>query len=265
MISIITSLYKSDRYLDEYVKHVMVFADVLIKKGVVFEFVVIANDPTEKERGLMDIFGGRKWFRFVEVKREPLYATWNRGVDMANGDIIGFWNVDDVRGAEAFIDGLDLISKGAELVYYPFTIKWYVDLLYMSILVRWKTISPPSYERKEFMRSMHCGPFFVFKKSLYKEVGPFDEQFKIVGDFDWCIRAAKKTDAFVLSKESAGTFRVDGTGLSSGGKPAHVAENNVVYIRHDVVDKLREVDQKFMKPYKPDRILYNGVYSIINN
>lgn len=265
MISIITSLYNADQYVDAYAKHLSDFSDVLLKKNVAFEIIVIANDPTEKERGLNCMFKGNTWFRFIEVKREPLYATWNRGVAMANGGVIGFWNVDDIRRAEAIIDGLDLIDKGARLVYYPFTIKWYVTFFKKGILVKWRTIVPPRFERREFSRSMHCGPFFIFTKSLYDEVGPFDEQFKIVGDFDWCIRATKKTDAFALSNKSAGTFRVDGNGLSSGGKPIHVAENNVVYIRHSVSDKLEEVDRMFMDPYKPDSILHNGTYSVINN
>jgi glycosyltransferase involved in cell wall biosynthesis len=265
MISIITSLYRSDAYLDAYVKHLMLFSDALTKQKVDFEVIVIANDSTIKEKNLKEIFGSKKWFRFVEVELEPLYATWNRGVGLANGDTIGFWNVDDIRRVEAIIDGIDLISKGAELVYYPFTIKWYLTVLYWPILVKRRTILPPSYEKREFTCSMHCGPFFIFKKSLYEEIGPFDEQFKIVGDFDWCIRAAKKTNAFALSKESAGIFRVDGNGLSSGGKPVHVAENNIVYIRHGINDKIEEVDRNLMNAYKPDSILHAGKNITINS
>ena len=265
MISIVTSLYRSDRYLNAYIKNLMHFSDVLSANGVDFEVIAIANDPTEKEKALQNVFNGKKWFKFVEVKREPLYATWNRGIELAKGDVVGFWNVDDIRRPEAIIDGLDLIAKGAALVYYPFTIKWYLHVLGLSLPVKRSIISPPAYERHEFMRSMHCGPFFIFRKSLYEDVGPFDEQFKIVGDFDWCIRAAGKTDKFALSKESAGIFRVDGNGLSSGGKPIHVAENNVVYIRHGVTDKLQKVERESMESYRPDSILHNGIYSIINN
>ena len=265
MISIVTSLYKSDRYLDTYIKYLMFFSDVLIKQGIDFEVIVIANDPTQKERGLREIFKDKQWLRFVEVGREPLYATWNRGVGLARGDVVGFWNVDDLRRPEAIVDGLELIKKGAELVYYPFTIKWYINFLRQSIMVRWRSVVPPPYEKQEFVRSMHCGPFFIFRKSLYDAIGPFDEQFKIVGDFDWCIRAAKHTDAFALSKESAGVFRVDGTGLSSGGKPIHVAENNIVYTRYGIDDKLEEVDPELMKPYKANSILHNGSYTLIHN
>ncbi|EKD23707.1 MAG: glycosyl transferase family 2 [uncultured bacterium] len=263
MISIITSLYKSDRYLNTYTEQLRIFTDELLRNNVEFEVIVIANDVTERERNLQSVFSKEKWFVFSAVKLEPLYVTWNRGVAMAKGDIICFWNADDVRSAKAIIDGIRRINEGAELVYHPFLIKWYLNVLDWSIFVKRRTILPPLYDQKEFTRSMHCGPFFLFTKSLYQAVGPFDEQFKIVADFDWCIRAANKTNKFVLSKESAGIFRVDGNGLSSGGKPIHVAENNVVYLRHSVSDKLQEVDQNLMAPYKPESILHDGVYSII--
>src|SRR3990167_3573116 len=78
---------------------------------------------------------------------------------------------------------------------------------------------------REFALSMHCGPFFIFSRSLYDKVGPFDEQFRIVGDFDWCIRAVKISDKFMLSAKVAGVFKRTGDTLS-GGNLRHAAENN---------------------------------------
>jgi hypothetical protein len=101
---------------------------------------------------------------------------------------------------------------------------------------------------------MHCGPFFIFTRELYNKMGPFDEQFKIVADFDWCVRAAKITDKFFLGKESAGVFRVDGKGLSSGGKPIHQAENNIVYRRHGVEDKIVKGFESFEVGYYVDKL-----------
>jgi GT2 family glycosyltransferase len=260
MISIITSLYKSDKYLSDFGKNLIVFSECLISKKINFEIIVIANDPTETELAFAERFSKENWFRFIKVKREPLYATWNRGINLSEGNVIAFWNVDDVRRADAIIDGIKLIDEGADLVYFPFLIRWYLNIMNVSIPVKRKFILPPEYNKKEFTGSMHCGPFFMFKKSLFQSVGPFDEQFKIVGDFDWCIRAAKITDGFVLSKESAGSFRVDGRGLSSGGKPIHAVENNIVYMRHGVTDKITPINEEYLTKYRPKQILFQGAY-----
>ncbi len=265
MLTLITSLYKSERYLAQYIANLKKFAEILSRNKVDFEIIVIANAPSEKEKELKEIFKNNPWFVFAEVAREPLYASWNRGVESAKNEIIGFWNVDDIRYPEAVIDGLRLLKEGAELVYFPFIIKWYLKIFRFSLLVKQKKIEPPVFERREFVRSMYCGPFFIFKKSLYEKVGPFDEQFKIVGDFDWCVRAAKITDKFVLSDKIAGVFRVDkalgalgisGAGLSGGRANArHLAENNIVCVRHGIKDKIQPADENLMKEYNSDKIV----------
>ena len=256
-ITLITSLYKSENYLENYLKRVEKFAGFLLEGNIDFEILVIGNDFTAMEKEKLEQFKDlNKWFRIFYIPRESLYASWNRGIDKAQGDIIGFWNVDDVRYPKAIIDGIRLIKEGAELVYFPFGYLRYVKLLGLRILVKKKLILPPLFNRKEFTRSMHCGPFFIFTKSLYKKVGPFDEQFKITGDFDWCMRVAKVTK-FKLSKKMAGKFIKDGSGLSGRQSSSlQEVENNIIYIRHGVLDKMKRVDKELSKSYNAHKIYY---------
>jgi len=254
MISLITSLYGSEPYLKKYFKKITKFADFLSKNNIDFEIIIISNDSTVGEKQELEKSKNlNKWVRIFYISREPLYASWNRGVEMAKNEIIGFWNVDDVRYPEAVIDGIRLVREGAELVYFPFIIKWYIDFLDFSFVVRKRTIHPPIFDQKEFIRSMHCGPFFIFTKSLYKKVGPFDEQFKIAGDFDWCIRVAKISE-FKLSKKIAGEFSVYRNALSSGKNPLRETENNVIYRRHKVLGKIQKVNEKLESAYSINKI-----------
>lgn len=243
MVTFVTSLYKPEKYLKDYLKHILEFSKAM--SG--FEVIIISNDTSDWAKDKLEKFINRNnaasWLRVFNVSRESLYASWNRGVKLAKNDIVGFWNVDDIRYPEAAADAVRLIREGAELVYFPFVIKWYLNFFGWAFLVKRKKIVPPVFDKREFTRSMHCGSFFVFKKSLYDKVGPFDEQFKIVGDFDWCIRAAKVSDKFVRSDKIAGVFgRYYGSNLS-GGNERHVAENNLVYARHGVEDKIRSVNK----------------------
>ena len=259
MISFITSLYKSEKYLKKYLKKIRKFADFLSKNNIDFEIIIISNDSTLGEKQELEKFKNlNKWIKIFYVSREPLYASWNRGAELAKNEIIGFWNVDDVRYPEAVIDGIRLIGEGTELVYFPFWYLRYIRLLGLRILVKKKLILPPPFNRKEFTRSMHCGPFFIFTKSLYKKVGPFDEQFKIAGDFDWCVRAAKVTE-FKLSKEIAGKFIKDGSGLSGRqSNSLQEVENNIIYKRYGSLDKMKKVDNKLLKRYNLSKIYYQA-------
>ena len=263
MFSLITSLYRSDKYLDSFSRDLKNFADALNESKVEFELIAILNDPTTREIKFTEEFKGQPWFRFETVGREPLYATWNRGVALAKGEILGFWNVDDIRFPGVLVEARELFSRGFELVYFPFYIKryfkigsWYLPLPSQKIDSR-----IPEYNaetRSQFFEDMNCGPFFMFSKELYNRVGPFDEQFKIAGDFDWCVRAAKVSEKFKKAKTPAGQFRVDGGGLSAGGSMRHTVENNLIYKRGSLTHKILPEDPEVAKAYKPEQMLKNG-------
>ncbi len=238
MISIVLSLYNSGRYINKLFTRLSRVAKSLEAKGARFEIIIVFNNPTEKELKVIAKLKNKSWFRYIVVDRETVFASWNRGVRMAKGEVIAFWNADDTRFAGAIIDGYNLIKNGADLVYFPFHILWVLRFGPMAVPVKYRHISPPAYNQQEFSRSMHCGPFFMISKEFYNRVGPFDEQFKISGDLDWCVRAAKLFGKFVLSKKNAGIFNVDGRGLSAGANPLMVAENQVIYKRHGITDKL---------------------------
>lgn len=255
MISIVTSLYHAEQYLPRFLKNLAKFQKELSRQNISFESLIIANEPTVGEKVMLKEFGDSPWFKVVEVAREPLYASWNRGVEMATSSVIGFWNVDDERFSKAAIDGLSRLNAGADLIYFPFIYKRYVKVFGLKLLVKRVVVQPLIFQREEFIRSMHCGPFFMFKKNFYQKVGPFDEQFKIAGDFEWCVRAAKIGN-FSLSSEIGGIFVNEGSSLSGGYNPVQFAENNIIYIRHHISGKTHQVSQELLKQYDPNKIFY---------
>lgn len=263
MVTIITSLYKSEKYLPEFTKNLKGFAEEVLSRGLGYEHIIIANAPSIQEREAFNGFYGKPWFKFVAIDRESVYATWNRGVGLALGDRIGFWNVDDKRYPEALSESEELFSKGAELIYFPFIIKRYLKIFGKYFLVHKQTINKVTPEfndqtKPRFLREMHCGPFFMFTKTLYNKVGPFDEQFKTSGDFDWCTRAVLAGGRLVKSQSLAGEFRLDGGGLSAGGSMRQIVENNLVYRRTKALDKLRPEDSIMAAQYHTESILFQG-------
>jgi len=265
MISIITALYKSDRYLPGYFQRLMPFVAELQKRDIPFEVIFVPQLPTPLEKKILAEVSGQPWCRIFENSVPSLYAAWNRGVLEARGDVVGFWNADDWRYVDGTLEAYNLIKQGADVVYSPFRIRRYLQLLGRDFLVHIQSIDRQVPEFNEhtyptFLYQMHCGPFFMFRQTLYDQVGPFDEQFKTVADFEWCVRAAKVTKKFVRAKQLIGSFRVDGRGVSAGGKPRHMAENNIVYIRHGQVNntKLWPETEEYMKAYDPKKIFFQG-------
>jgi len=226
-ISITSSLYKTEKFLKNWQKNLIVFATEAKIIGLGFEINAIANEPSEAELEILNELKKEPWFNLHIIPRESFYASWNRGVQVANADTVTSWNVDDKRNAKAILAGLKKIEAGAELVYFPFIYKRYMRVMRFDLLVKRILVNPPIFNREKFSREMHCGPFYLFTKSLYEKIGPYDETFCIAGDYDWCTRAARVSD-LEKSDTLAGIFeKRDGT-LSGGKNPLQEEENSRV-------------------------------------
>ncbi len=262
MLSIITALYKSERYLESFSKKIENFVNEMQKDGFPTEVILIPREPTSKEREYIDRLKIHSWCREVSCSTPGVNAAWNSGFLAAKGDVFAFCNTDDFRYTCGTKEGIKLVEQGADLVYLPFHIRRYLIFFGRDFLVHRQTINKqvPEFNEQtkaEFFRSMLCGPFFVFRKSLFLRVGPFDEQFKSAGDFDWCIRAAK-IGKLKRGRELGGSYRVDGNGTSGGGKDFITAENNTIALRHHFEDKMKTISPELMNRYDPKSITFRG-------
>jgi hypothetical protein len=251
-ISLVTSLYRSQTFLEAYSQHVLDIAACLDKAGLALEMVLVANDPSEQERQQILYLKERlehaqtAGFVLLEVPRETVYASWNRGVRASSGRCIGFWNIDDVRTAGALIEGHRLISDGCALVYFPYVVQMSYRVLGLFKVTRSTLYKALPYDREVFTRAMRGGSFWLFARELYDQVGAFDEHFKIAGDFEWCARAAEITD-FCPATQLAGRFTLHGANLSDTGSPLQVVEDNIVHLRHGAWARLTPADPVLMR------------------
>ncbi len=236
-------MYRTEKFLLSWSKHVLAFAKEAQEIGLDFEINAIANDPTDTELRLLNTLTPYPWFHLHTVPREPIYASWNRGVSVANAEVCTSWNVDDIRTAAAIKDGLDLIQKNPDktakgiVVYFPFIYKRYINLFDCDFLVKRIVVQPPAFEQQEFIHSMHIGPFFLFTKKAHQNIGGFDEKYTIVGDYEWQARAAVHDVCFLKSEVVSGIFKNNGKTLSGSRASKHTTEQQDVYDRYTVSKK----------------------------
>jgi GT2 family glycosyltransferase len=167
----------------------------------------------------------------------------------SSADVVGFWNVDDVRNGDALLDGVRLMRRGAEVVYFPV-----VEIDYFRrrgrLLERPRFVDAVPSDLDDFTRGMHAGPFFLVSRSAIARIGGFDQQFYMCGDFEWCARAAASGTEFVRSETVGGLFYRGSGALSHDSMERHLAENNVVYLRYGASDKVRPVRESLMAQYR---------------
>ena len=117
---------------------------------------------------------------------DGIYHALNKGIKLANGEIVGFLNSDDVLKNRNTISTIvqNLMAEDNEAVYG--------DLQYFSkqrpnrIIRSWKS---NKYTSKKFRQGwMPPHPTFYTYKDIYLKYGFFDISYKISSDYDMMLR-----------------------------------------------------------------------------
>ena len=256
-ISVITSLYRSERFLAQWLGHV-----AKIQNPAECEFILVHNDPTEAELSILDGFINQD-IRLVHVvvRRESLYSSWNRGIKVARGELITIWNVDDIRFPDSLLSQARALDNNPEAaisygdIYGTNVYEEYGDRLYR--FPEWKT------NPKEFWRSHLVNCFQMWRKSIHESVGYYDEQFRSSGDFDFQIRTAMRYP-FAKAELPLGVY-LENQPHKLSSSSVQVLENNIVYLRYGVFEKIQfQLLSKSVAAYNKDEFLVDGEW-IRNN
>ena len=260
-ISVITSLYKCEKYLTGFLKHLSK-TDNLNE----CEFIFIHNKPQGNEEKIIEHFIMEhpeinvKYLKLDYV--ETLYASWNRGVNNSGGKYIAIWNVDDIRLPDSLrIQAQTLDENSNAMMSYGDT----YGMENYGIL-EGEIICSPAYPEKksDFLKSCHIQCFPMWRREIHNKIGYFDEQYRLVGDYEFQIRAARNFE-LIKANKVLGYYLVNEKNKLSSNFRLQNTERTSVEIRYGVYYKINLVYLfKALKNYKIYKYLYNGVYYNIN-
>jgi hypothetical protein len=254
-ISIITSLYRCEQYIQRYFNAVEKISNL-----AECEFIFIHNDPTpEEESALKKCLGSCKLisYQYISVPRESLYASWNRAINLSKGRYLAIWNVDDVRYPKSLQVQKDMLLSTDDIGLVYGDRQWITSLESESI----KTYRARDVYKK-IVPDFQDGAFIMWKKSVHDRVGFFDEQFLISGDRDFwfrvsCFYKIKKVQYIM------GVFLYGENSLSNN-LPQRYVENAIITFRYGIV-----TPQTLLKLISCKRIIsgnnHNRVNSILCN
>jgi hypothetical protein len=235
-VSIILSTYLSDNHIKNYYNNINELINIAN-----IQLVHILNEPTKKETLYKEKFlklQNKKGieifeYKYLIVKRESLYASWNRAIKLSDSKLITISNVDDIRynsGLRAQIEHFRECSK-LTLLGSNFNVRTEEGLYVNDNIKNIKII------KKDFFAGMYVGPFFMWNNPTFFGREPifFDEQFYVAGDFDFQIRFASIGTVKMLH-ENVGEYLNLKIGLSTGSVNQSI-ECQVIYQRYNVIDK----------------------------
>jgi len=177
-ISIITITYNSAKTLPRALASVQgqTYDDI--------EHILVDGASTDGTVALIEAYAAKhKNVRYVSEPDEGIYNALNKGIAMATGDVIGFLHSDDVLFAPDSIEHIAATfeTSEAEVVYG--------DLQYCRgnrVVRHWQSNHFNPCSLKYGWMPPH--PTVYVRKSVYEQVGPYDEWFRISADYDMILR-----------------------------------------------------------------------------
>jgi len=184
-ISIITVVYNNSKTILDAI------ISVKNQSYVSIEHIIIDGGSTD---GTLEILNENMHLFNVLIseKDNGLYDAMNKGINIANGEVIGILNSDDLYNNNKIISDVmsNFISDTNLDIIYGDII--YVKHNNINKLVRyWKSISFSKHNFKKGDIPPH--PSLFIKKSIYNEIGLFNLKFKIAADYEFMLRLFKKS------------------------------------------------------------------------
>lgn len=248
-VSAITSCYKSEKYLESFLKNV--------KKQSYdnFEVILELNDPSKEEINIVKKYEKKlNSILNVEISKSlnTMSKTWNNCINRSTGKYLCIWNVDDQR-----------TKNSIELMVNAFDDEQIIDVVFGDYfeVKRFKSkrgkLINNSKNLKYLNIGMILGPFFMFKKDLINKYGYFDEQLLTGADYDFAMRILDINKIKYINK-NLGYFLNEGSGSSTNPNTKQPLERTVVELRYGI----RVLDKNLINEAK-SRYDINNLY--LNN
>jgi glycosyltransferase involved in cell wall biosynthesis len=203
LVSALVSTYQSARFIRGCLEDLeaQTVADRL-------EIVVVDSGSPQNERAIVKEFQERfSNITYLRTdQRETLYASWNRGIQIARGQYLTNANADDRHRSDAIARLLQTLEAHPEavLAYGDCAITQVENATLadapISGYFRW-----PEFDRLRLFRTCYLGPHPLWRRALHERFGYFDPELVSAGDYEFWLRVAR-TETFVHVPEVLGLY-----------------------------------------------------------
>jgi len=199
-ISVITPTYNSEKTIEQNAQ------SLLNQNYMNFEQIIIDNlsddDTIKIIEQLYTNAGNIDKLRIISEKDSGISEAFNKGVNLANGDVIGILNSDDYFYNNDVLKRVVDAFKDEELLFVHGNI-YFEDKLYGSNIR--KPLLCPVTRAMPFNH-----PTMFFRKEVYRQHGFFDTGYKFAMDFEFICRLSKS----IIDFNSRGYY-IDGKPLAT--------------------------------------------------
>jgi glycosyltransferase involved in cell wall biosynthesis len=247
-VSALTSIYKSDKYLDGYIKNVKK------QKFKDFDIHIDLNKPSGNELEKLTQFSNNHERINLNVSKrlKSMSASWNTCIINSDSEYICLWNVDDKRSKNSLKIMSEVLdnNKKIDIVYGHY----YKTTNYNSMFGKLVDVSGSTHLLKI---GMILGPFFMFRRNLIERAGYFDEQLFSGADYDFAIRILNNGRASYI-KKNLGYFLDEGLGASTRPNSKQSVERTLVELRYGIRVLDHSIIETASQEYDVENIFFNN-------
>jgi glycosyltransferase involved in cell wall biosynthesis len=201
------------------------------------EIIIIDGGSTDNTIGII-----KKYEKFVsywvsEEDRGQSHAL-NKGLKVCSGDLIGWLNSDDIYLPKVFQELAQVVNENPGYdIYYANRINVDADDSFISKVTYAR--SAPGFMAffAKYRGLPFCSQASFFRKSVFSDVGGFEENFDIVMDVDFFYRCILHQKKFHYTNSVWGAWRQHGsakTGSAFEQDPKRLTERELFLKKHNL-------------------------------
>ena len=190
LISVIVNYHNGEKYLERCIK------SIINQEYKNFEIIAWDNASTDNSKKIIEKFKEEKIRYFRHPTKENLYKARNRAIEKSSGQLIAFLDSDD-WWEENYLSSREKHFRDTN-----------IDFFYSNTNIFYE-----KKRKKKLYRnfSLPHGKIFsdlvkdyfviisgtIFKKELFEKYGKFNENYNILGDYDFIMKISKYCNAHV--------------------------------------------------------------------
>lgn len=183
LVSIITPSYNQGAFIRETIE------TVLNQDYPNIELIVVDGGSTDQTLAILNQYGhfGER-FRFISEPDRGQSHAINKGLSMANGEIIGWLNSDDIYQPGAIRKAVEALLKHPHWAMVHGKVYFINE---KSQVQQAADYTMPFDHKKLFYGCYICQPSAFIRKNVFQQMGGVDESLQFCMDYDLWIRLSK--------------------------------------------------------------------------
>lgn len=245
-VSAIVSVYKAASHITNRIDNLL---DTDLSYEGELEIVIVNAGNKQDEHDLIVPYLKHPSVKYIRSLREPIYSSWNRGIQLATGTYVTNANCDDWLFRSSLTKLADMLDAEPDLgVVYP-------DFIACERIASVEDFDPaesgvyagdfswPEFDPVLFTRLCFTGPMPMWRRDLHAEYGMFDEGFQLAGDYEFFLRLAAYGVQFKHAPFKAGLFSQGGTGTNNAALSGHEARRAILSWKDSIHERFDDSRQ----------------------